>query len=121
MMATGRKNAPNSGYHSAQPLMFKLPPFARLGVVVLIAGAGVGILATTSTLPVVSSGVVAAARPQSTPAPAPWFDMKVASADLSFKMPRSMPAGAPAIRGQAGILVHLYTGEILWAKQPDLE
>jgi D-alanyl-D-alanine carboxypeptidase len=120
-MFTGRKNAPNSGYHSAQPFMFKLPPFARLGVVVLVAGAGVGILATTSTLPVVSSGVAAAARPQSTPAPAPWFDMNVASADLSFKMPRSMPTGAPPIRGQAGILVDLDTGEILWAKQPDLE
>ena len=33
----------------------------------------------------------------------------------------TMPAGAPPVRGRAGILVDMDTGEILWEKQADLE
>jgi D-alanyl-D-alanine carboxypeptidase len=101
--------------------MRRLRPSARLALVVLVAGVGVGTLATTSRLPVAPAGVAAATRPRIDAKPAPWFDMRVASAAITFKMPRAMPTGAPPIRARAGILVDLDTGAILWAKQPDLE
>src|ERR1022692_459797 len=101
--------------------MFKVPRSARFGLVVLVAGVAVGTLATTQHLPVTPAGVSAAPRTITTPTPTPSLDMQVASANLSFTMPLSMPAGAPAMRARAGILVDLDTGAILWAKQPDLE
>jgi D-alanyl-D-alanine carboxypeptidase (penicillin-binding protein 5/6) len=47
--------------------------------------------------------------------------MRVASSGISFWTPLTMPTGAPLFRGRAGILVDMDTGEILWAKQPNLE
>ena len=101
--------------------MLRMPPSARLALVAVAAGVAVGALATTSRLPVTPAAVAAASRPDTTPQPAPWFDMNVASAAITFKMPRAMPAGAPPIRARAGILVDMDTGAILWAKQPDVQ
>ncbi len=101
--------------------MFKLPPYARIALVALVAGVAVGTLATTTRLPIAPAVAAAAARPAS-PVPAgAWFDMKVATGDISFWTPVSMPPGAPAIRPRAGILVDMDTGEVLWERQPDLE
>jgi D-alanyl-D-alanine carboxypeptidase (penicillin-binding protein 5/6) len=47
--------------------------------------------------------------------------MHVASSVVSFWTPETMPAGAPPVRGRAGILVDMDTGEILWERQADLE
>ena len=47
--------------------------------------------------------------------------MRVSGSALTFWTPPSAPSGAPPIRGRAGILVDMDTGEILWAKQPNLE
>jgi serine-type D-Ala-D-Ala carboxypeptidase (penicillin-binding protein 5/6) len=101
--------------------MLRMPPSARLALVAVAAGVAVGTLATTSRLPVAPAAVAAASRPDTTPQPAPWFDMNVASAAITFKTPRAMPAGAPPIRARAGILVDMDTGAILWAKQPDVQ
>jgi D-alanyl-D-alanine carboxypeptidase len=46
--------------------------------------------------------------------------MRIASGALSFWTPAVMPAGAPPMRTNTGILVDLDTGEILWARQPNL-
>ena len=101
--------------------MLRMPPSARLALVAVAAGVAVGTLATTSRLPVAPAAVAAASRPDTTPQPAPWFDMNVASAAITFKTPRAMPAGAPPMRARAGILVDMDTGAILWAKQPDVQ
>ena len=101
--------------------MFKLPRYARVGLVAVAAGVAVGTLATTSRLPVAPGTVSAAARPAATAVPRPGSGMNVASAGLAFTMPAVMPAGAPPVKAEAGILVDLDSGEILWAKQPDLE
>ena len=101
--------------------MFKLPRSARFVLVVLVAGVAVGTLATTQRLPVAPAGVSAAAQARTTPTPGPTLGIQVASANLSFTMPETMPAGAPPIRARAGILVDLDTGTILWAKEPDIE
>jgi serine-type D-Ala-D-Ala carboxypeptidase (penicillin-binding protein 5/6) len=101
--------------------MLRMPPSARLALVAVAAGVAVGTLATTSRLPVARAAVAAASRPDTTPQSAPWFDMNVASAAITFKTPRAMPAGAPPIRARAGILVDMDTGAILWAKQPDVQ
>jgi serine-type D-Ala-D-Ala carboxypeptidase (penicillin-binding protein 5/6) len=101
--------------------MFTPPPYARIALVALLAAVAVGALATTSRLPIAPAGVAAATRPPVHVAPGAWFDMKVASADVGFWAPASMPAGAPPIRPLAGILVDMDTGEILWERQPDLE
>src|SRR5579864_571756 len=103
------------------PFMQRLPRFARLVLVALIAGVAVGTLATTSRLPVAPAGVAAANRSTIVPTPAPWYALRVASGSFNFRMPRSMPQGAPFIRARAGILVDMDTGAILWSKQPDLE
>jgi D-alanyl-D-alanine carboxypeptidase (penicillin-binding protein 5/6) len=99
--------------------MVKLPPYARLALVALAAGTAVSALATAVHLPA-APRAAAATRPQPVPSAAPWFDLQVARGDLSFWTPSVMPAGAPPIRARAGILVDLDTGEILWARQPDL-
>jgi serine-type D-Ala-D-Ala carboxypeptidase (penicillin-binding protein 5/6) len=101
--------------------MFKVPRSARFSLVVLVAGVAVGTLAATQRLPVTPAGVSAAAQARTTPTPGPSLGMQVASANLSFTMPETMPAGAPPIRARAGILVDLDTGTILWAKEPDIE
>jgi D-alanyl-D-alanine carboxypeptidase (penicillin-binding protein 5/6) len=101
--------------------MRSLHPSARLALLTLAAGVAVATLATASRVPVAPAGVAAAVRPEATPTPGPWFDMQVASADISFRMPRVMPTGTPPMRARAGILVDLDTGEILWEKEPDLE
>ncbi|MGA8635076.1 MAG: serine hydrolase, partial [Candidatus Dormiibacterota bacterium] len=101
--------------------MFKLPRSARFVLVVLVAGVAVGTLATTQRLPVAPAGVSAAAQARTTPTPGPTLGIQVASANLSFTMPETMPAGAPPTRARAGILVDLDTGTILWAKEPDIE
>lgn len=101
--------------------MFRPPRYARIALVAVVAAVAAGTLATTSRLPIAPSGVTAATRP---PAPAvqpPWFHMHVASSVVSFWTPATMPAGAPPVRGRAGILVDMDTGEILWEKQADLE
>jgi D-alanyl-D-alanine carboxypeptidase (penicillin-binding protein 5/6) len=101
--------------------MFRPPPYARIAVVALVAAVGVGALASTSRLPIAPSGVAAATRPPVQMAVAPWFDMNVAGADINFWAPSTMPIGAPPIKGRAGILVDMDTGEILWQKDPELE
>jgi D-alanyl-D-alanine carboxypeptidase (penicillin-binding protein 5/6) len=101
--------------------MLRLPPAARLALVTVAAGVAVGTLVTTSRLPVAPAAVAAATRAPATPAPVPWFDMSVGSARITFKTPRAMASGAPAIRARAGILIDMDTGTILWSKQPDLE
>ena len=101
--------------------MFKVPRSARLGLIVLAAGVAVGTVATTQRLPVNPAGVSAAARATATPTPRPSLGMQVASANLAFTIPETMPAGAPPIRARAGILVDMDTGAILWAKEPDIE
>ena len=101
--------------------MLRMPPSARLAMVAVAAGVAVGTLATTSRLPVAPAAVAAASRPDTTPQPGPWVDMNVASAAITFKTPRAMPAGAPPMRARAGILVDMDTGAILWAKQPDVQ
>ena len=100
--------------------MFRSPPYARIALVALVAAVAAGTLATTSRLPIAPSGVAAATRPPAPDAQAQWFDMHVASADVSFWAPSTMPLGAPTFRGRAGILVDMDTGEILWEKQPDV-
>ena len=99
--------------------MVKLPPYARLALVALAAGIALGALATAVRLPA-APRAAAATRPQPVPSSAPWFDMQVATGHLSFWTPAVMPVGAPPIRARAGILVDLDTGEILWARQPNL-
>ena len=47
--------------------------------------------------------------------------MYVARSIVSFWTPATMPVGVPPVRGRAGILVDMDTGEILWEKQADLE
>jgi serine-type D-Ala-D-Ala carboxypeptidase (penicillin-binding protein 5/6) len=101
--------------------MFRLPPYARVAVVALLAAVAFGTLATTSRLPMAPAGVAAATRPPSQVAQGAWFDMQISSADIAFWAPATMPAGAPPIRPRAGILVDMDTGEILWERQPDLE
>ena len=101
--------------------MLRLPPYARLGLVALVAAVAFGTLATASHLPIATAGVAAAARPAAQTPAAPWFDMRVASAEINFWAPASTPAGTPPVKGRAGILVDMDTGEILWEKQPTLE
>lgn len=101
--------------------MFKPPPYARLGLVALVAAVAVGALATTTRLPISQSGAAAATRPPDLDSPAPWFDMNIGSGNINFWTPATMPGGAPSVRGRAGILIDLDTGEILWQKDPNLE
>lgn len=101
--------------------MLRLPPYARLGLVALAAVLALGLLTTTSRLPIAASGANAATRPSASSTPAPWFDMNVGTADINFWTPSPLPSGAPAIRGRSGILIDLDTGEILWQKLPNLE
>jgi D-alanyl-D-alanine carboxypeptidase len=111
----------NWGYDSRRPFMFRLPPYARIALVALVAAVAVGTLATTARLPMGPSGVAAATRPPDRLAQTSGPDMNVANAVVSFWTPETMPAGAPPIRGRAGILVDMDTGEILWERQQDLE
>ncbi len=100
--------------------MFRPPPYARLALVVLVAGVAVGTLASATRLPVTPSAAAAAAatRPPMPAAPAQWFDMRVADAGLSFWAPAIAPGGAPSVRAAAGVLVDLDTGEIIWDRDP---
>jgi D-alanyl-D-alanine carboxypeptidase (penicillin-binding protein 5/6) len=101
--------------------MLRPPPYVRIALVAAVAAVGVGTLATTSGLPIAPSGVAAATRPPAPLTQAPWFDMNVAHANVSFWAPSTLPVGAPPMRARAGILVDMDTGEILWEKQQDLE
>jgi D-alanyl-D-alanine carboxypeptidase (penicillin-binding protein 5/6) len=101
--------------------MFTPPPYARLTLAALVAAVAVGTLATTTRLPIASAGAAAAALPTPHIPPGAWFDMNVASAGINFWAPATMPAGTPPVKGRAGILVDMDTGEILWEKQPSLE
>ncbi len=101
--------------------MLRPPPYVRIALVAAVAAVGVGTLATTSRLPIAPSGVAAATRPPAPLTQAPWFDMNVAHANVSFWAPSNLPVGAPPMRARAGILVDMDTGEILWEKQQDLE
>ena len=101
--------------------MFRPPPYARIAVVAVVAAVAAGTLATTSRLPISPSRVAAATR-SSSPAVQPASPhMYVARSVLSFWTPATMPVGVPPVRGRAGILVDMDTGEILWEKQADLE
>jgi D-alanyl-D-alanine carboxypeptidase (penicillin-binding protein 5/6) len=101
--------------------MFRPPPYARIAVVAVVAAVAAGTLATTSRLPISPSGVAAATR-SSSPAVHPASPhMYVARSVVSFWTPATMPVGVPPVRGRAGILVDMDTGEILWEKQADLE
>jgi D-alanyl-D-alanine carboxypeptidase len=111
----------NWGYDSRRPFMFRVPPYARIALIALVAAVAVGTLATTTRLPIAPSGVAAATRPPDRLAQTPGLDMNVANAVVSFWTPATMPAGAPPIQGRAGVLVDVDTGEILWEKQQDLE
>jgi serine-type D-Ala-D-Ala carboxypeptidase (penicillin-binding protein 5/6) len=99
--------------------MVKLPPYARLALVALAAATAVGAIAAAFRLPA-APRASAATRPQPVPSSVPWFGMHVASGNLSFWTPAVMPVGPPPIRARAGILVDLDTGEVLWARQPNL-
>jgi serine-type D-Ala-D-Ala carboxypeptidase (penicillin-binding protein 5/6) len=101
--------------------MFRPPPYARIALVTLVVAVAAGTLATTSRLPIAPSRVAAATLPPARTIQPPWFRMHVASSVVSFWTPETMPAGAPPVRGRAGILVDMDTGEILWERQADLE
>jgi D-alanyl-D-alanine carboxypeptidase len=79
--------------------------------------AGCAVVPATPTTPPAHAHAVAATTPSSTPEP--WYDMRVASAHLSFSEPPVMATGAPPVRAAAGILVDMDTGAILWARNPD--
>jgi serine-type D-Ala-D-Ala carboxypeptidase (penicillin-binding protein 5/6) len=100
---------------------FRLPPYARLGFAALVAVIAFGALASTSRLAIAPTSANAATRPSPEPSASPWFDMHVGTASIQFWAPSPLPAGAPSIRGRAGILIDLDTGEILWQKLPNLE
>jgi serine-type D-Ala-D-Ala carboxypeptidase (penicillin-binding protein 5/6) len=101
--------------------MFRPPSYARIVVVAVVAAVAAGTLATTSRLPISPSRVAAATR-SSSPAVQPSSPhMYVAKSVISFWTPATMPVGVPPVRGRAGILVDMDTGEILWEKQADLE
>ena len=94
-------------------------------VVAAVAAAGSAATAIPSGPRALSAkGTVAApAAHQAAPSPVapnpqPWFDLNVASADIGFWQPDALPAGAPAIKAKAGILVDVTNGEILWAQDP---
>jgi D-alanyl-D-alanine carboxypeptidase (penicillin-binding protein 5/6) len=78
------------------------------------AGSAAAALTVPSRKPPIPARVVAAA----TPSPEPWFEMRVASALISFEAAPVMATGAPPMRAAAGILVDMDTGAILWAKNP---
>jgi serine-type D-Ala-D-Ala carboxypeptidase (penicillin-binding protein 5/6) len=97
-----------------------MPPSARFALaivaVAVVAGSAGAALHLQAARPVVAS----TAAPTAVPTSPPWFDMHIATGGLSFWMPSVMLAGAPPMRAYTGILVDLDTGEILWARQPDL-
>lgn len=100
------------------------PPRAALAALIaVVAGIATASAGTVGPAPPGPTPVAAArAGPPATPRAAshPWYDLKVASAELSFSEPAVMPGGAPEPRAEAGILVDMDTGEILWEKQPVL-
>jgi D-alanyl-D-alanine carboxypeptidase (penicillin-binding protein 5/6) len=101
--------------------MPRLPPYARITGAAVVAAVALGVLSTTSRLPITQSGAAAATRQPAYVAPAATPGMHVGTASIQFWAPSPMPAGAPSIKGRSGILVDLDTGEILWQKLPDLE
>jgi len=95
---------------------------ARLLMAVVAAAATAG-SAAGETLPPpgpVPAPASPTRRAVPTASPEPWFDLQVASGDVSFWEPATMPAGAPAMRATAGILVDMDSGEILWERDPHL-
>jgi D-alanyl-D-alanine carboxypeptidase (penicillin-binding protein 5/6) len=98
----------------------RLPPYARIALALLAVAVVAGSAAAALHVPNVRRVVASTATPAAVPSWAPWFDMRIASGGLSFWMPSVMPSGAPPMRTNTGILVDLDTGEILWARQPNL-
>ena len=50
------------------------------------------------------------------PSPLPWSGMTVATGAVTFGEPAEMPQGAPPVQAEAGILVDMDSGGILWER-----
>ena len=98
-----------------------MPPFVRIALAILAVAVVAGSAAAAFHVQPVRRVVAATTTtPGAVPSSPPWFDMSIASGGVSFWTPSVMPAGAPKMQAYTGILVDLDTGEILWARQPDL-
>jgi D-alanyl-D-alanine carboxypeptidase (penicillin-binding protein 5/6) len=104
----------------AAPSPRRMPPSARIALAIVAVAVVAGSAAAAFHVQPVRRVVAATTTPDAVPSSPPWFDMRIASGGVSFWMPSVMPAGAPKMQAYTGILVDLDTGEILWARQPDL-
>jgi D-alanyl-D-alanine carboxypeptidase (penicillin-binding protein 5/6) len=104
---------------AAPPLRSAAPLAALCAVIAGIAAGSATLLPALPSGPPMPAPVVAASTPSATRSPEPWFQMRVATAQIGFAAPPVMPTGAPPMRAAAGILVDIDSGAILWAKNPD--
>ena len=97
------------------------PPlrFARLLLGAMAAAVAAGSATDATRIPShPEKPGVATIQGSAPPAPStePWFEMTVATSAVTFAEPAEMPPGAPPVKAEAGILVDMDSGEVLWER-----